>query len=192
MRSADLLLCAGLGAVALLGGCKGDKDCDTATEDCDTGSSEEQDPYEGLTYVERVSWDCEADRYWYDVYTVGWTGGAELSIVDPGDGTSVAWTETHSLAHWANDEYGYWEEMYLELSILGEPECSLDPGGENPCWQVQESGVNTLPQCDQETKARLSLSVSILDADDPTVQADCVAWGADPGQFAGCTAFDAE
>ena len=177
--------------LALLSGCGGDKSCDSGDTGCDTGE-EETEPYDGLTYVERVQWDCDDTRWWYDVTTVGWTGGAELTLIDPGDGTSEPWTEAHDLTHWAIDEYGYWEELYLELVILQEPECSREPDAENPCWQVQEAGVSTLPLCDAETKARLSVSVAVLDQNDPTTVADCVAWGQDPDQFAGCTAFDVE
>ncbi len=182
-----------LWTAALWMGCKGDDKaaCESGDTACDTGE-EVTDPYEGLIYVERVSWDCEETRYWYDVATVGWTGGGTLTIVDPGDGTTESWVEEHDLTHWAIDEYGYWEELYLELDVLQEPECSREADGENPCWQLQEPGVSTLALCDVETKERLSFSVSIQDPDDLTLQVDCVAWGADPSQFAGCTAFDAE
>lgn len=177
---------------ALLAGCAGDdKTCDSGDTGCDTGS-EEVEPYDGPTTVDRVSWDCDDSRYWYDVYTVGWTGGAELTIVDPGEDGTASWTETHDLGHWAIDEDGYWEELYLELTILQEPECSRELDAEDACWKIQEPGVSTLPLCDADTKARLSLAVVVFEEDDPSAQADCVAWGADPDQFVGCTAFDVE
>ena len=185
--SLPLLLTIGLAA-----GCKGDeKSCDSGDTSCDT-ASDETDPYDGPTTVERVSWDCDATSYWYDVNTVGWTGGAELTIVDPGDGSEESWTEQHAMQHWANDDYGYWEELYLSLTILQEPDCTRDYESEDACWKMQESGVSTLPLCDQDTKARLSLAVAVFDEDDPTQVADCVAWGADPSQFVDCTAFDVE
>lgn len=175
------------------GACSGDeKACETGDTSCDT-AEEETEPYEGATTIDRVAWDCDETRAWYDVWTVGWTGGGELVLVDPGDGNSEAWTETHDLQHWTNDEYGYWEELYLELTILQEPACTRDDyEAEDACYKMWESGVNTLPLCDQETKDRMSWSVTVYDPDDPTLAVDCVAWGADPSQFTGCTAFEAE
>ena len=177
-------------AALALAGCNRDKSCDTG-DTCDTGEVETE-PYDGATYIKNVSGDCTEQAWRYDVENVGWSGGGSLTIVDPGDGTSAAWTEEHDLVRGDYDEYGYYEFLYLDLTILQEPTCNRDDyGAPDACWTMQEAGVNTLNLCDADTKARLSWSVTIVEADDPATAVECVAWGADPSQFEGCTEFAA-
>lgn len=169
-----------------------DKACDTGDSSCDTGSPE-TDPYDGATSIKLVNDSCTEAAWRYDVENVGWSGGGTLTIVDPGDEVEAPWTEEHDLVRGDYDDYGYYEFLYLDLPILQEPECDRsDFGAPDACWTLQEPGVNTLFLCDADTKARLSWSVSIVDADDPTTTLECVAWGADPAQFQGCTAFVGE
>ena len=171
---------------------RGDKACDTADGSCDTGEAETV-PYDGETSIQLVNGDCTEAAWRYDVENVGWSGGGTLTIVDPGDESNAAWTEVHDLVRGDYDDYGYYEFLYLDLPILQEPECDRsDFGAEDACWTLQEAGLNTLFLCDAETKARLSWSVSIVDADDPATTLECVSWGADPTQFQGCTAFAGE
>lgn len=180
-----------LAAALTLTGCKDDKACDTG-DTCDTGE-EETEPYTGATYIKTLNGDCTDQAWRYDVENVGWSGGGTLSIVDPGDDTVAPWSEEHALVRGDYDEYGYYEFLYLDLTILQEPACNRDDyGAEDACWTMQERGVNTLYLCDADTKARLTWAVTIVEADDPATVVECVAWGADPAQFAGCTEFAPE
>lgn len=189
----SLLSLSALAAALTLPACnRDDKACDSGDTACDTGDAE-VDPYDGETYIKVVNGDCTEAAWRYDVENVGWSGGGALNIVDPGDDTNPPWNEEHDLVRGDFDEDGYYEFLYLDLPILQEPECNRDDfGAEDACWTMQEASVNTLFLCDAETKARLSWSVTIADPDDPSVALECVAWGADPAQFQGCTAFDVE
>ena len=178
-------------AMALLIACNNDdKSCDTGDSVCDTATSD-TDPYEGPTTVDTITYDCDSSNWWYDVATVGWTGGGQLDIVELGEGDTPVWAETHPLASTGYDEYGYWDHLYLELIILQEPACDPDNyDAEDACYKIQESGVNTLWACDTATKNALTWSVTVFEYADPTSAADCVAWGLDPAEYPGCVEFD--
>ena len=186
MKPTTLVLMTG--AIALFTGCTdGTKpECDSAdTAACDTSSG--TTPYEGDTYLDSFGWDCDDTDYWYDIYTVGWTGGGWLDIYETG--SDNPWEEGHPMGSYDYDPDGYWDNLYLELDILveGYGGCSRVVGASNPCYEAQEAGSTTLYLCDSDFYDQMTWAVRVYDADTGTSELDCVAWGDDPTFYSSCS-----
>ena len=189
-----LKLAGGLGAILVLTACPvTDKECDTAdSADCvsdDTGATDDTgsgtcDTYAGATYlgvdntlcaspgsVEPVIWDCDSADWWFDVYTVGWTNGADALVYQTG--SANGWDENHPIASYAFDDDGYWDNLYAELGIVTTTGEVID-------------GQTTLYQCDTARADSLTVQLVIYDTDN--VEVDCAVWGDDPSFPSGsCT-----
>jgi len=183
----NLFKFAGLaGALFALTACPaGDKICDSGDTGCeadDSGDSIDDSgdtscgTYTGSTYlgvddtlcanpgaVEPVVWGCDNVSHWLDVYTVGWTGGADVLFYQTG--STNGWDENHPIASYDFDADGWWDNLYLEVSIVSAPADVVD-------------GETTLYEC--STARTDSLTAQLVIYDTNNAEVDCAVWGHDP------------
>lgn len=175
-------------ALTMAGGCTGGK-CDTGdTAACDTSTGDTAF-YDGETYISSVFWDCDDESYWYDFYTVGWVGDGNLDITETADTTSTTpWSEAHPIGSYEASPYGYWDNLYLELTVLQEPDCDrTNYSASDACWKMQEDGVNTLWTCDASYYDGLTWALTVYEYESPSQEADCATWGHKTSYYSGCT-----
>ena len=123
------------------------------------------------SYASAIGYDCDSSSWWYDIFTVGWTGGADLYIYQTRD--TPPWDETHSIGSYDYGDGGHWDNLYAVLD-------------ETDDWEAVTDGV-TLYDCDEERESGLTWHVIVYEADEQT-QADCAVWGHDTAVLGtGCT-----
>lgn len=116
-----------------------------------------------------LSLSCADDDWEMVAYSVGWSGGGDLEMVNA-DATD--WVEVHPVEVLAFDSDGYWDQLVLSLE-----------GGVDQTAVVE--GTTTHFECDQQTGFRLTLY------DTDNAFADCKEWGAENGVFDGtCGGWD--
>ena len=186
-----ILLIAG-GTLALTA-CTG-KICDSG-EVCDSGESAVIDDstvncpnYTGATYIGfddslcdtpdvaagtvAIGYNCDTADWWYDVYTVGWTGGGQLAIYQVD--VSNPWDEIHDVRSYEFADGGHWDNLYLQLAQVDQPGDVV-------------SGSTTLYECSSSREASMTWHLVVYETDG-TTDADCAVWGDDPGALGtGCT-----
>ena len=57
--------------------------------------------------------ECDSADWWMEVYTVGWTGGADWALHD-----GTGYSEVHPVQSWDYSDDGYWDNLYAELEIV--------------------------------------------------------------------------
>jgi len=119
-----------------------------------------------------IGYNCDSESWWYDFYTIGWTGGGELFIFQTRD--TPPWDEYHPVPSYAFDEEtGHWDNLYVLLE-------ETDDAG------AVEDGVSTLYDCNDDRESGLTWHLVVFETDG-TTQADCAVWGHDPdGLGTGC------
>ncbi|MCP4810619.1 MAG: hypothetical protein GY913_33180 [Proteobacteria bacterium] len=180
----------GVGALFALTACPGTTVCDSGDSVCesavDSGGGEsgtDCEAYTGATYlgfdstacdqpaaeagVPAVGWNCDATDYWYDFYTVGWTGGGYLWIYQTG--STNPWNEEHTVPVLASSEKGHWDNLYLQVAITDD-------------YTQVEDGVKTLYACDGSMETTLTWLLEVYDTSGTTL-ADCAVWGDDPAEL---------
>ena len=126
---------------------------------------ERDDPSSAITF------DCDSANWWYDVYTVGWSGGADLWIYQTDSSTPR--DEYHPMGSYDFDDQGWWDNLYLLLDTVAY--------SSDVVW-----GRSTLYFCDQARIDRLSWHLAVYDVSG--ADADCAVWGEDPSSLGtGCT-----
>ncbi|MCB9745789.1 MAG: hypothetical protein H6740_24655 [Alphaproteobacteria bacterium] len=156
---------------------------DTGERDTDRWDTDRWDTdvpyYTGPTEVQSATYNCDSAAWWYDVYTVGWTGGAELFISQTGVDISERWSEyghdfwpTESSEHAPDgdtrgyyDPDGYWDNPYLELAIVQSPGDVV-------------LGDSTLYPCNTPRERTMTWAIEVRDTSGADV--GCVTWGQDP------------
>lgn len=157
-------------SLGLLVACPGKTTCDSG-EVCDSDSSAGGDSVtEYETALDTISYNCDAVGWFYDLYSVGWMGGADLYIYQTG--SDVPWDEYHPFPSesFDYDPNGAWDNYYLELNHVDAP------------GDVVE-GSTTLYDCDDGRKATLTWIVVVYDTEG--AEADCGTWGDDTAMAAG-------
>lgn len=193
---------AQLGLVALCVACTGlptDKSdgsdtgstCDTSdyydTAPCDTGYG----VYTGATTLDTKSVECSSHQFDFEFYTVGLTGGGQLQI------SGAQWEEDHYVTSADFDTDGWWDQLILTLPHV-DPDTDGDGVGDTygaaDGWKHQENATagtagNTLYNCNHYTNDRMTFQFSVFDEDN--IEADCMVWGANPGDFTdGCETWN--
>ncbi len=178
------------GGLIALTACPGTSKCDSADSVCesdpivDDSSIQGCGEYTGDTYIDvdsslcsypsdagaAIVWDCDSADWWYDVYTVGWTGGADLLIYQTG--SQNPWDENHAIDSYDFDDDGWWDNLYLELAHVDAPADVVE-------------GQTTLYDCGQARKDSLTWQLVIYNVDNSTEE-QCVKWGHDPSFVSGC------
>ncbi len=152
-----------------------DWDSDWDSDWDDTGCGD----YSGSTYIgidesncsypsanQAIAVDCDSSDRWADVYTVGWSGGADLELTD-GDRA-----ESHPMGSYDYDSDGWWDNLYAQLAIVESPDDVVD-------------GAKTAFACSVD----LSWRITVYDTEDG--EADCAVGGKDPGSFSSdCTVWE--
>lgn len=158
------------------GGCDTDVECvnyadapyiGLSADYCDTPTDDDGNPPADALLV-----GCdETDGVWfYDVYTVGLTSGADLDITQTG--SENGWDESHPVETFDNGED--WDNLYLELTDVATTDEVID-------------GSTTLYDCgDEDRAASLTWAITLYDADG--VDAGCWAFGHDVSST-GCTEY---
>ncbi len=186
-----------LAALLLLVACD-DGSCDTGAEDCDTGTfTPTTTPlpfYDGPTFIgidpsqpsvpnaeSAIGYGCDEDAFWYEFWTVGWTSGGDLAIVETG--VDDPWQEiAHVVPSIGGDPDGYWDHLYLVLPVVPRSQqrlnTALEPG-------------NTAFTCPHGQPAQ-QLTWMLTVYDPRGEPADCAVWGADPSALGdkGCTVWE--
>lgn len=188
----NILLIAG-GMLALTA-CTSDKVCGDSGDACESAADSGSDDsgtdcpvYTGDTYIGfddslcdtpdaeagtlAIGYNCDETNWWYDVYTVGWTGGGEIYAYQ---NTASPWDEGHDIGSYAFADGGHWDNLYLILDRVS------DPGD-------VVSNSTTLYQCNSDREATLTWHLIVFETDGST-EADCAVWGAEPSELnTGCT-----
>ncbi len=164
-----------------------DADADTDT-DTDTDTQGDCPNYTGETYIGfddslcdtpdvaagtvAIGYNCDTADWWYDVYTVGWTGGGQLAIYQVD--VSNPWDEIHDVRSYEFADGGHWDNLYLQLAQVDQPGDVV-------------SGSTTLYECSSSREASMTWHLVVYETDG-TTDADCAVWGDDPGALGtGCT-----
>ena len=192
-----------LGAFALLTGCPVEEtecdtndtatdcsECDSTDSTCDTGGIDEYtgDVSIGIdeanpsyptnsddTVPDAMAWGCWESTYWYDFYTIGWSGGGLLSIHQTG--SDFPWYEYgHVVPSVNSDLWGWWDNLFLELPSVTDMD---DVQINDPANGVVGA---TLFQCDGAMEYSLSFFLVVADYEGNAV--DCRVWGDDPSYWA--------
>ena len=146
----------------------------------DTGDTGGCGTYTGSTYIgvdetlcanpeaewspaEPVVWGCDNVSHWLDVFTVGWTGGADVLFYQTG--ITNGWDESHPISSYDYDANGWWDNLYLEVDIVSSPSDVVD-------------GQTTLYEC--STARTDSLTAQLVIYDTNNAEVDCAVWGHDP------------
>ena len=127
--------------------------------------------------------DCDVESWDYTFYSIGWTTAGTLWIYGAG------WQENaHYVGVAASDEYGYWDQLTLNLPVT-DPDFDGDGLGDVygvDGWEYQTNATaseegSTLFQCGSHSGS-LSWLFTIYDLE--AQQADCAVWGYNPDAFA--------
>ena len=160
-------------SLAALVACTDKATCDSGEVcDSDSVSGDSGTTYE--TAFDTIEYNCDSVGWFYDLYSIGWMGGAELYIYQTG--SSDPWDEFHNFPSesYDYDPGGAWDNYYMELDHV-------------ESYTDVVEGSTTLYDCDDGRKATLTWAVIVYDQEG--AQADCATWGDDPGfgAGAGCT-----
>ena len=133
--------------------------CDSG--ECDTGSS---GGGPNSASIDTVGWDCDANAYWYEFFTTGWSSGGWLYI---NQATQSAWNEEHPVDVYTSDNDGFWSQLYLSLNTTTD-------------YTAQVAGSTTLYSCDNNGMQYTLEWTLVVDDTNGNTETDCVYFGGYP------------
>ncbi len=170
---------------ALLGatpGCSAEEECDTGDGSCN--ASEEINTFTDEPSVHALTASCcqpnsgsycsDGPLFWVDLFTIGQISAATVRV----EKRHTEWNEEHAIPVIDEDQEGFWQDRYLQLSVADTQGCT----DLADCASLYVSGETTLFSCSGVDE--LTWAIELYEPDD--VSLGCLTWGLDTSLFPEC------
>ncbi len=165
-----------------VGGCSTQAACNPAVEVCDGAQGGRV--FSGDESIRQVQAGCcrpldedphcgAQGTWWYSLYIDGSVRGATVQVTQEESLVGGRVEESHSLPVDQRDPDGFWEQRYLELSVVDDEQCQRPAA----CADDARINISTAFSCVEDAEERWHWRVSLTDRNGDEVA--CATWGVD-------------